>query len=437
MTLNPKIMQAVERLDYRVTVGDVAAEAGLDVNLAQQGLLALASDAGGNLQVAESGEIVYRFPKNFRAILQTKYLRLRLKEWWHAIWKVLFYLIRISFGIILILSIVLIITAITIILIALNSANQDSNSSRDSDGGMVFVPNFWFSPDIFYIFYPDYNSRRYERQRPSHSDEKPSMNFLESVFSFLFGDGNPNVDLEERRWKAIGTVIRNHRGAVVAEQIAPYLDDVGKGYDRDYESYMLPVLTRFNGQPEVSPKGEIIYHFPELQASASDRGYQSISAYLKEFPWQFSKASAGQIILAIALGGVNFVGALALGSLLGEGTIATQIGGLVAFVQSIYWVLLGYGTAFLAIPLIRYFWIQWRNRAIATRNAQRQERAVRLNEADEQLREKMDFARQYALETVIHEKDLVYTTERDLVEQELEQADRIDAEWQRRLSQEH
>ncbi|WP_421656566.1 hypothetical protein [Leptothermofonsia sp. ETS-13] len=437
MTLNPNIMQAVERLNYRVTVGDVAAEAGLDVNLAQQGLLALASDAEGNLQVAESGEIVYCFPKNFRAILRSKYLRLRLKEWWDAVWKVLFYLIRISFGIILIVSIFLIITAITIILIALNSANQNSDSSRDSDGGMVFIPNFWFSPDIFYIFYPDYYSRRYQRQQPSHFDEKPSMNFLEAVFSFLFGDGNPNADLEERRWKAIGTVIRNNRGAVVAEQIAPYLDDVSTGYDREYESYMLPVLARFNGQPEVSPKGEIIYHFPELQTSASDRGYQSIAAYLKEFPWRFSRASAGQIILAIALGAVNLVGALALGSLLADGTVAAQIGGLVAFVQSIYWVLLGYGTAFLAVPLIRYFWIQWRNRAIATRNEQRQERAIRLNEADEHLQEKIGFAKQYALETIIHEKDLAYTTERDLIEQELEQTNRIDAEWQRRLSQEH
>jgi len=55
-------MQAVEQLGYRVTVGDVT-RAGLNVNLAQQGLLTLATDAGGHLQVAESGEIVYLFPK--------------------------------------------------------------------------------------------------------------------------------------------------------------------------------------------------------------------------------------------------------------------------------------------------------------------------------------------------------------------------------------
>jgi hypothetical protein len=435
MTLNPDIMRAVERLDYRVTVGDVAAQAGLDINLAQQGLLALASDAGGHLQVAGSGEIVYLFPHNFRVVLRNKYFRMRLKEWWDKVWKILFYIIRISFGVLLLVSILLIVAAIIMIVLAMNSSNQ-SNNRRSSGGGMV-MPRFWFSPNFFYIFYPDYYSRRYQQrqQRSRVASEPSSMNFLESVFSFLFGDGNPNADLEERRWTAIGTIIRNNRGAVAAEQIAPYLDDVGKGYDREDENYILPVLSRFNGRPEVSPEGEIVYHFPELQTTATGKSYQPVSAYLKEFPWRFSQASSGQTMMAIGLGAVNFVGALVLGNLLADGAIAAEMGGLVAFVQSIYWLLLGYGTAFLAIPLIRYFWVQWRNRKVNARNEKRQDRALALNQADERLQAKLSYAQQFAAETVIQAEDLIYTTERDLTEQELEQSDQIDAEWQRRLNQ--
>ncbi|MHC5599344.1 MAG: hypothetical protein ACYTXC_25965, partial [Nostoc sp.] len=108
MAPSPTIMQAVEQLGYRVTVGDVATQAGLNVAEANQSLLALASDAGGHLQVADSGDIVYLFPQNFRAILRNKYFRLRLQEWWKKVWNVLFYLIRISFGIFLTVSIVLI-----------------------------------------------------------------------------------------------------------------------------------------------------------------------------------------------------------------------------------------------------------------------------------------------------------------------------------------
>ncbi|MGA7937826.1 MAG: hypothetical protein WCA35_30030 [Kovacikia sp.] len=434
MPPNPDIMRAVERLDYRVTVGDVAAQAGLNVNLAQQGLLALASEAGGHLQVAESGNVVYLFPQNFRTVLRNKYLRLRIKEWWDKVWRVLFYLIRISFGILLVVSIILIYVAIILIVLAASSARGEG---QDSGGDSISMPNFWFGPDFFWFFYPNYDTRPSGRRRSSSSDEKPSLNFLEAVFSFLFGDGNPNADLEERRWKMIGTVIRNSRGAIAAEQISPYLDSVGQGYAQEYEEYMLPVLTRFDGRPEVSPEGEIVYHFPELQTTAVEQQFKPVSAYLKEFPWRFSQASAGQIMLAVGLGAVNLIGGLALGKLLTGGVAAAQLGGLVAFVQAIYWLLLGYGTAFLAIPLIRYFWIQWRNQKISARNDGRQERAVQLNQLGDRLQQKIDYARKFAAETLIGTDDLAYTTERDLVEQEVEQADKIDAEWQRRLEQGH
>ena len=105
MAPNPAIMQAVEKLNYRVTVGDVATQAGLNIEMANQGLLALATDAGGHLQVADTGDIVYLFPRNFRNVLQSKYFKLRLQEWWNKVSSVLFYLIRISFGVVLILSI--------------------------------------------------------------------------------------------------------------------------------------------------------------------------------------------------------------------------------------------------------------------------------------------------------------------------------------------
>jgi hypothetical protein len=428
------IMKAVEQLGYRVTVGDVATQAGLNINLAQQGLLALASDAGGHLQVAESGEIAYLFPKNFRSILRNKFLRLQLQEWWEKVWRVLFYLIRISFGIVLLLSIVLIFVAIALIVIGINSGSDNNSGgggrSHSGEGGGGFsMPLFWIGPDIFWFFDPGYD-QRYRRQRAS--SERSEMNFLEAIFSFLFGDGNPNADLEERRWQEIATVIRNSRGAVAAEQIAPYLDDIGEGYKRELEDYMLPVLTRFNGRPEVSPDGEIVYHFPELQTTAKAREAQPVPAYLRERLWRFSQASSGQIMLAIGLGAMNFVGALVLGSLL-KGGIAAQLGGLVAFVQSIYWLLLGYGIGFLAIPLIRYFWIQWKNSQLEAHNQKRQEQAIALNQADAALQKKLAYAQQFAAQNVINQEDLVYTSETDLIDQEIERSAQIDAEWQRRL----
>lgn len=440
---NPAIMRAVEKLGYRVTIGDVASQAGLDIKLAEQNLLALASEAGGHMQVAESGEIAYLFPRNFRDILRNKYWRLRFQEQVSKVWNFIFYLVRISFGIYLMASIAIIFAAILVIIVALNS-------SRDGDGGNSggdWMPTGGgMGGNWFFFFWPDYYDRRSYRYRQTYNtgsrgnrtrkgrpSEPASMNFLEAIFSFLFGDGNPNADLEERRWQTIGTVIRNNGGAIVAEQVAPYLDDLGRPAQQEYEDYMLPVLSRFNGRPEVSPDGQLVYHFPELQVTAQQTKPHSVAAYLRELPWRFSQAGSGQIIAAVALGGVNLVGALVLGSLLADGTVAQELGGFVEFVAGIYWLLLGYGTGFLGIPLVRYFWVQGRNRKVEARNQQRQSRATALNRAGDAIRQKLNFARQFATETVVSDADLAYTTEQDLTEQELLQADKIDAEWQRRL----
>ena len=430
MAPNPTIMQAVEQLGYRVTVGDVAAKAGLDVNFAQRELLTLASEAGGNLQVAESGDIAYLFPKNFRDILRNKFLRLQLQEWWQKIWRILFYLIRISFGIVLVASILLIFVAITLLL----SSGSDNNGGGGGEGGgggrgggFFFFPYFW--NDLVWIFYWNHDEPYYQ-QRSRLTGQKPQMSFLEAVFSFIFGDGNPNHNLEERKWSDIATAIRNSRGAVVAEQIAPYLDNLGQGYAREYEEYMLPALARFDGRPEVSPQGQIVYHFPQLQTTATERNSQPVAAYLREMLWRFSNASSGQIMLAAGLGAVNLVGGLVLGNLLAKSAIA---GGFIGFVSAIYPMILIYGVGFLTIPLIRYFWIQWKNSRIEARNQERQQRAMLLNEPDANLLQKLAYAREFAAENVLTGEDLAYTTETELTQQELEQSAKIDAEWQRRI----
>lgn len=445
MTPNPALLQSIEKLDYRVTVGDVAAQAGLELNLVQQGLLALASEAGGHLQVADSGDMVFLFPRNFRTILRNKYWQLRFKEILSKIWGVLFYLIRISFGVILGLSILVMMLAIALIVIAISSQRNDNDSgnsdSGNSDwgggGGFSFFPT-----DFFWIFYPNYGygydspQSRSAKSSKTRGDRSGKLNFLEAIFSFLFGDGDPNFDKEERRWQQIGAVIQNQGGVIAAPQLAPYLDNVPQlsAKEEDYdEDYILPVLSRFNGYPKVSPEGDIIYAFPELQITAKQRQAQPVAAYLKEKIYRFSQATSGQAIAAAGLGGLNLILALVLGSLLRDPSLVAQLGGFIGFVYSIYGLLLGYAIAFLAIPLVRYFVIQGRNRRIEARNSERQEKAALLNQSNVTLARKIAFARQFADEKVITQADLAYTTEQDLLEQDAERSDKIDEEWRKRL----
>ena len=430
--LDKQVMQAVEALDYRVTVGDVAAKSGLNVEMAQQGLLALASETQGHMQVSDSGEIAYEFPRNFRGVLRNKYWQLRFQAALSKVWNVLFYIVRISFGIMLMVSIALIFLAIFALTIA---AQSQGGNDRDNRGG----GGFYISPfNFFYLFNFNYGRgrRRYPnrsgRQAGRASEGGDRLNFLEAIFSFLFGDGDPNADLEERRWRTVGNVIRNNGGAIVAEQVVPYLDDLGAGWDKELEDYMLPVLTRFNGQPEVSPTGEMVYYFPALQVSAAERSRQSVSAYLKETQRKFTQATSDQVLMAIGLGSLNIIGALVLQNML-QGVVVSA--GLVGFVQSIFWLLLGYGIAFLTVPLVRYFWVQWRNSKIERRNNERAERAEAVNRLGASLKEKLVFARQFASQKVLRVDEAVYSTESGLLEQEVDRADQLEEEFRRRLNE--
>ncbi|MEO0756480.1 MAG: hypothetical protein AAFY78_06360 [Cyanobacteria bacterium J06648_16] len=420
MQTSPDIMAAVEALDYRVTVGDVAAQSGLALPLAQQGILALAADTQAHMQVAETGDVAYEFPHNFRAILRNKYWQLRLQETWAKIWQVLFYLIRVSFGVLLLVSIAIIFTAIFILISAQQQNDRDSRSSHRRG------PSLWIGPNWFYWL--DFGGSRRRRQQRARGESK--LNFFEAIFSFLFGDGDPNADLEDRRWSAIATLIRNNRGTLTAEQVAPYLDDVD--LDDSLEDFMLPVLSRFNGYPKVSPEGDLVYTFPELQVTAESYRPQSLPSYLREIRRRFSVASSDQLMIAAGLGSINFVGALILGGMLSSAQVTAEF---IVFVQGIYWFLWGYGAAFLGVPLVRYLWLQRQNVRIEARNQQRQALTHLLEGTNPNLQRKLQYAQTLTAEVVLRRDQAVYTTETDVIDQEIAQKDQLDAEWLKRLGQ--
>lgn len=57
----------------------------------------------------------------------------------------------------------------------------------------------WFNPvDVLWYWDPFYFQRRRERRAAGKG-----MDFVESIFSFVFGDGDPNEDFEERRWQTV------------------------------------------------------------------------------------------------------------------------------------------------------------------------------------------------------------------------------------------
>lgn len=157
---------------------------------------------------------------------------------------------------------------------------------------------FWGPSPFDFFYYRPYYSRYYStpgqdgRGGSRQSNDPEEMGFLESVFSYVFGDGNPNGDVEERRIAIAAEMIRQNGGAVTAEQLAPFCDEApmpltaeGKlGEERVYvdESFVLPIVTQLDGEPQVTEDGDIVYTFPELMTSAASKSAPSGSVRTRE-----------------------------------------------------------------------------------------------------------------------------------------------------------
>ncbi|GKV31805.1 hypothetical protein SLEP1_g40470 [Rubroshorea leprosula] len=405
-----RTMEAVDSCSGRVTIGDVASKAGLKLNEAQKALQALAADTDGFLEVSDEGDVLYVFPKDYRAKLAAKSFKIRIEPLVDKTKAAAEYLIRVSFGTALIASIVLVYTTIIVLL-----SSRSDEDSRGRRGGRSYNSgfNFYLSPtDLFWYWDPYY----YRRRRVQTEDDG-KMNFIESVFSFVFGDGDPNQGIEEERWKLIGQYIASNGGVVTAEELAPYLDLDSKNDALSDESYILPVLLRFDGQPEID-KEEYVGRWADWVGG--------VEKFFKEKKWQFSKTSDLERAMVFGLGAFNLFGIIILGAMLKD--VAIRPNGYIKFVADIFPLLQIYAGSFFTIPLIRWFLIRKRNADIEKRNKLREQFARALELPNLSLRQKLLSARDMAQKTVIGKDRIVYSTDRDLVEQDYEAQ-----EWERRF----
>lgn len=432
-----QVIDAIGELGRRVTPADVATKTGLPVLVVQQELNSVASDTGGHLQVGNTGDIVYSFAPGFSNAYLAKGIQAAFETVFGKILAVGFYLLRISFGIMLILSLAIIV----IILIAITVAMMMRGGNDDRDDGFDF--GSWGSGGGFHFSFWDwmilrdllwwnsssryYNTVSYDYDRPTVR-KRGKSNFLLNCFSFLFGDGDPNEGLNEKRWQAIAQVIKQNKNVVTAEQLAPFT-----GADPKNEDGVLPVLVRFNGRPEVTEDGQIVYVFESLQHVAASQNVRP-PTYLQEFPWKFSNTKDGELLPVYIVAGLNLVGAYAIYDFLAKGGLAmllTESGvayppELMTMSYVLGVVLVVYGTAFVTVPAIRAMVNQIRNRGIDSRNVQRFQYAQVVQNPSKELSSKLNKARQYQLgEHRMAAKDMVFTTEKDARDQDDELSDKF------------
>lgn len=301
----------------KVVASDVATRAGVSLSQARKDLTALASIARGDISVSQDGDLLYEFPPNLSSVLSSNSAKYKAIQTFEKVWPAIFWGVRVGFGVALLASVVLIFS--TLMFVNSSSSSSDDNRRRDDRGGgggfgggmnMIWGPSpfdfFYYRPYGYYGYYGNMQERR----------DPSKMGFFESVFSYVFGDGNPNQGLEERRLSLAAEMIRQNNGAVTAEQLAPFCD-APEPDDRDQtyvdESFVLPIVTQLDGEPQVTEEGDIVYVFPELQVSAANRAVVpkvSETAMVLRRAGLAADASVKEIQSLLYLNGINTRGVL-------------------------------------------------------------------------------------------------------------------------------
>ncbi|GMH82575.1 hypothetical protein TL16_g09305 [Triparma laevis f. inornata] len=388
------ILKGVENAGYTLSPSDLAQFAGCDIDDASKALTTLSGLTGADLKVNSDGDVTYLFPTDFRSIMSQNSFKAKSSVAFEKYKPALVYGAKVSFGLALIVSIVTIYATIMVIHSSSSSDDRDDRRGgrRSGGGGMNMGGNF-FGPSPFDVFY----YRPYRTYYVYGSPRREGMGFFEGCFSYIFGDGNPNAQLEEVRIRSAAEMIRKAGGAVTSEQLAPFADvpeDARDDIDtRTFvdESFVTPLVAALDGRPEVTDDGSIVYVFPELmktglrttkliklmgvknkqeysEAMEMRAGYD-VPEEVEEMEYEFSAAGSGNILAAGALGVVNLAGAAYLGTLFSSPAMAqVQLAGYFGIVQTFFPLLLGYAVLFNVIPLVRGVWIKKLNAGIRKRN---------------------------------------------------------------------
>lgn len=440
-----RLIDSIYDAGRTVTAGDVVKLTGMSAPAVANGLRDLAFESKAHVLVDGQGNVAYRFKHGFH---RRKLFSLNgsLKFVWRVWARVYSLMLKTVFGALLFVSLwsyalPLFLTAVTMNFI--NFARKQ-NYSHDDWADISKWPTMLMGAVETQI---------------THAGKKVPSNIFADCYSFVFGDGDPNPDLEDRKWHKIAQLIQRNNGSITCEQLAPYLSK------KPTEDDMIPVMVRFNGQPEVTKSGQLVYVFPQLSIQAAGSNVTESAAllvgesieqkqvdFLEERYWGLTGISQTSLIF------VSILAALNMSIIFGGLYWAAHFKSIVAYVVlpfvwlwshlSLMWIFHACVVAFHAIgfwgilfvlvaitilgpcmfflslfffvyPLCRYCLLSLKNIGVWMRNSRRREAASTLLEAPEEIQSKLIEASQHSpIKIQIEDHDVIFDSSKDSLEQQ-------------------
>ncbi|MDR2176909.1 MAG: hypothetical protein LBP20_02575 [Treponema sp.] len=267
-----KAVETLKRERRGMTAADLAAAAALPLSSARELLSRAADEFRGRLRVTESSEILYDFPRGFTSRYRSpgarfgrfmdRFVSVSLKclSWAFKAWILV---MLVGYFVIF----MLIALAALTLSVAGGSSNSD-NRSRNSSAGGFFLASHIFDLIIRLWFYSEL-TRAVDgsyRRSPAPRRGKP---LHKAVFSFVFGEKDPNAGADAAEKQALIAYLGANRGLI---SLPEYMAVTGLG-PLEAEQGILAFCAEFGGCPEATGEGTIVYRFQDilLRAAAPDR----------------------------------------------------------------------------------------------------------------------------------------------------------------------
>ncbi len=321
-----KIVRTLKRRKKGATVADICAASAMPLADVRELLPKAADEYSAQLQVTQSGEILYSFPNGFKS--RYRGFGVKLKKIFNTVLGaakiVLTFLFKVWIMVMLVGYFVLfLVLALAAVILSIAAQNNSSNNRRNSSGvginlfGLLW--RIWFVQEVTRprYGYPISSSvtKKEKNTRPMHA----------SIFSFVFGEEDPNKNWEEKENKAVIAYIQANRGVI---SIVEYMALTGKN-TIEAEEAILSFCARYGGSPEASEDGTIIYRFDDLllradSGSAYTQKLEELSPPIKRLKI-FSANKKNMNIAFILINAVNLIfGSYFFYNALNSGLLVTE-----------------------------------------------------------------------------------------------------------------
>jgi hypothetical protein len=271
-----RLVEALKKRRRGLTVADAVAATALPLPLVQELLPRAADEYSARLEVTESGEILYSFPRTF--VSRYRGFRAGFKRFLGALggaaktaatW---FFKVWIMVMLVGYFALFMLIALAALMLSMAGSASSGSdNRSRNSGGGLYLasglfnlIIRIWFYSELTRSMDRAYYGNYGGRAGPARPKGRP---LHQAIFSFVFGEADPNREAENTEKKALIAWLRRNSGTI---SLPEYMALTGKPLP-EAEGGILAACSEFGGMPETTGEGTIVYRFERLLLR-SDKG---------------------------------------------------------------------------------------------------------------------------------------------------------------------